>query len=87
MNILTKINHPKFKVIADIHKWVEKNMDGKITQIHNDKPKIGFTLVMAPYIPSITYITLPITEIIKITDSFIHFKTEKYEYKLQQFKL
>lgn len=87
MNFLTKINHPKFKVIADVHKWVERDNEGKIIKTHDTNPKIGFTLVMAPYLPSVTYVTLPIIEFIKNTDELIHFKTEKYEYKLQLFNI
>ncbi len=85
VNILTNVNNPKFKAMAYGLKWIERNKDGKIISKHDSNPKIGFTLVMAPFTPSSTYITKPITEIIEKTDEFIHFKTEDNEYKLQTF--
>ena len=82
MNILTKVSNPKFKSIADILKWVERFEDGKIKKLHDDNPQIGFTLIMAPYIPNATYQTQPITQIIENTNVFVHFKTQNSEYKL-----
>ena len=86
MNILTKPSNPKFKSIADILKWVERYKDGKVKKVHDCNPKIGFTLIMAPYIPKATYQTKPIIEFIENTESFIHFKTKDSEYKLQIWK-
>jgi hypothetical protein len=85
MKMLKKVNDTKFQSVADIIRWVERKKDGTIKKIHEDNPQVGFTLIMAPYIPNATYQTKTITEIIERTDTTIHFKTIDSEYKLNYF--
>ena len=85
MKMLKKVNDTKFQSVADIVRCVERKKNGTIKKIHETNPQVGFTLIMAPYIPNATYQTSPITEILEKTDSFVHFKTIDSEYKLQTF--
>ena len=65
---------------------MERHDNGLIKKIHLDNPKVGYTLIISPYEPDITYQTKPITKIIELTDSVVHFKTTEDEYKLQIFE-
>jgi hypothetical protein len=85
MKMLKKVNDTKFQSVADIIRWVERKKDGTIKKIHEDNPQVGFTLIMAPYIPNATYQTKTITEIIENTRTLVHFKTIDSEYKLKYF--
>jgi hypothetical protein len=85
MKMLKKVNDTKFQSVADTIRWVERKKNGTIKKIHEDNPQVGFTLIMAPYIPNATYQTNPITEIVSKTETSLHFKTIDSEYKLNYF--
>lgn len=86
MILLSKPKNPKFQRITKDIRWVERYPDGKIKKVHLDKQKIGFTLIISPYEPNLTYQTKPITKIIEKTKTLIYFQTEDCEYKLQYFE-
>jgi hypothetical protein len=66
-------------------KWIEWNEDGTGKDSHNS-PKIGLSLVMSPFNNMYTWLTTNITEIVKDTPEYIHFKTTNSEYELFKLK-
>ena len=79
---LTKPHYPSYMIIPQNIRWVERKDDGSIKKIHPNSPKVGFTLIIDPYLPEKTFQTEPITFIIESTDKLVHFRTIKNEYKL-----
>jgi hypothetical protein len=78
---LIKVGDDTFEKHSKNAKWVEfENHVGK--GLH-DKPQVGYSLIMSPFNPiSFTWMTTEVTELIEVTDNFVHFKTKNSEYKL-----
>jgi hypothetical protein len=76
----------KDKLIAESQAvlWFEWGLDGKFESLH-EEPEIGRSLIMSPFNQFFTWLTTPITEIVKQKEGYIKFKTKNSTYEL--FKL
>lgn len=80
---LDKFVNNDFKTIQESNdlRWVERDIDGMVIEIHKSNPKVGYSLALNPY-DAHQYQTTPIIEIIEETDKVIQFKTRNNLFKL-----
>ena len=61
--------------------WVDFKEDG-LFKSKQDKPAVGYSLLMSPFTQFFTWQTTTITEIVEQRDDYIKFKTKNSNYEL-----
>jgi hypothetical protein len=63
--------------------WVQWDRDGRFKDRH-ETPAVGLSLIVDPQRMNFTWLTTPITVIVKEKEGYIKFKTENSIYELWQ---
>lgn len=82
MNLLTKPNKVNFRLESDTMRWIERDMEGRVSGVYLDDPQPGYILALDPFKGAPTFQLKPILEIHESTDTKVHFTTEDEEYVL-----
>lgn len=79
--ILTKAEDPFFLRRCKAVLFLDWSTEGRVKDNYKD-PAVGLSLVMSPFNSHYTWLTTPITEILRQEEGLLEFKTENSHYIL-----